>query len=53
MEEITLNAKAVLRKAMEMILSEHQQQYGGQSGLGNIGPSSLMLMFRFQQWLSV
>jgi len=28
-EEITLNAKAVLRKAMEMILSDHQQQYGG------------------------
>ena len=29
MDEVTLNAKAVLRKAMELILSDHQQQYGG------------------------
>merc|ERR1711931_520058 len=28
-QEVTVNAKAVLRKAMEMILSDHQQQYGG------------------------
>ena len=31
MDEVTLNAKAVLRKAMELILSDHQQQYGGKS----------------------
>ena len=34
--DITSNAKAVLRKALEVILEDHQLQYGGEGSTSTV-----------------